>query len=296
MEQDAYMNCVQPHPDPALSLEFCGLEHCRSGHRYGPLARSLFVIHVVLAGKGTFVHRGRQWLLGTGDMFLIAPGEETLYMADEEDPWYYGWIGFRGEQAGEILGRVGFVPDTPVLHLREPERMEEGVLELLQYPEMNAEDTLMRKGLLYQMFSNLIRLSIKPEDRRGEIEDSSYGEYALTYFQNHFREKIRIGDLADKIGISRSYLMRLVKEETGVSPKEFLIRLRMSHAVHYLLHSNMEIREVAMICGYEDALAFSKAFKGKFGMNPTEFRNIGDEGKIEELLQHFSIQITPDAM
>ena len=110
------------------------------------------------------------------------------------------------------------------------------------------------------------------------------------------REKIRIAQVAEKIGISRSYLMRIVKEETGVSPQEYLIRLRMTHGVHYLLHTNLDIQEVARNCGYEDGLAFSKAFKSRFGMNPTDFRNIKDDQRIEELLQHFSIQRTLDTM
>ena len=296
MLQDDSMTCTQAHSDPSLSLDYCGLEHCKSGHRYGPLVRSLFVLHVVISGKGKFVHRGRTWELSGGSMFLLPPGEETLYMADEKDPWYYCWIGFRGELANGILRRIGFTSERPVVTVRETEPLEQGIRALIRYPEMKAEDALMRQGLLYQLFAEMVRLCNRSEGAVGLTEEVSYSAYALTYFRNHFREKIRIAQVAEKIGISRSYLMRIVKEETGVSPQEYLIRLRMTHGVHYLLHTNLDIQEVARNCGYEDGLAFSKAFKSRFGMNPTDFRNIKDDQRIEELLQHFSIQRTLDTM
>jgi len=59
MEQDAFMNCTEVHPQKDLSLDFCGLEHCKSGHRYGPLARGHYILHIVLEGKGQLTYRQR---------------------------------------------------------------------------------------------------------------------------------------------------------------------------------------------------------------------------------------------
>jgi YesN/AraC family two-component response regulator len=49
----------------------------------------------------------------------------------------------------------------------------------------------------------------------------------------HFREKIRISQLAEKIGISRSYLTKLMQTHYGLSPQEFLIKVRMENAAHF---------------------------------------------------------------
>lgn len=101
---------------------------------------------------------------------------------------------------------------------------------------------------------------------------TSYSEYAVSYINDHFAEKIRIQDLARRIGISRSYLVKLMKRDTGLSPQEYLIEVRMRKASGFLSETSDSIRDIAAKCGYEDALAFSKVFKTRFGVNPSEYR------------------------
>lgn len=104
------------------------------------------------------------------------------------------------------------------------------------------------------------------------MTDCSYSEYAVRYIKEHFSEKIRIQDLAEHIGISRSYLGKLLKKETGMSPQEYLIEIRMNRAAELLSGSDDPVKSIAAACGYDDPLAFSKVFKSKFGTNPSEYR------------------------
>ena len=86
--------------------------------------------------------------------------------------------------------------------------------------------------------------------------------------------KIKIDDIADFIGISRSHLTGSFKKEMGVSPQEYLINFRLEKAASLLRSSKEQINIIAYQCGYEDSLSFSKAFKQKFGMSPKSFRNL----------------------
>ena len=101
----------------------------------------------------------------------------------------------------------------------------------------------------------------------------SYGLYAVKYLTSHFSEKISIDELASHIGISRGYLTQLVKDLTGLSPKQYLIRFRMEMAAKYLTEDNLPISQVAASCGYSDPLTFSKAFRKQYGVSPTEYRS-----------------------
>ena len=58
-----------------------------------------------------------------------------------------------------------------------------------------------------------------------------------------------------------------------MSPQEYLIETRMRKASDLLGRSNDPVRSVAAECGYDDALAFSKVFKSRFGLNPSEYRH-----------------------
>ena len=57
-----------------------------------------------------------------------------------------------------------------------------------------------------------------------------------------------------------------------MSPQEYLIETRMRRASDLLTRSMDPIRNIAAECGYEDALAFSKVFKARFGLNPSDYR------------------------
>ena len=47
---------------------------------------------MVKKGKGTFTIAGKTYELGPGQAFIIRPGEETTYRADDDDPWSYMWM------------------------------------------------------------------------------------------------------------------------------------------------------------------------------------------------------------
>ena len=58
-----------------------------------------------------------------------------------------------------------------------------------------------------------------------------------------------------------------------MSPQEFLINLRLEKAARMLSGTKDPVGDIAAMVGYTDALAFSKAFKKKYGETPTDFRN-----------------------
>ena len=76
----------------AISLDYCGREDCIKGWKFGPYVRESYVIHMVKKGKGTFTIAGKTYELGPGQAFIIRPGEETTYRADDDDPWSYMWM------------------------------------------------------------------------------------------------------------------------------------------------------------------------------------------------------------
>ena len=255
-----------------ITLDFCGFEHCLPRHSYGPHIRQNYVIHVVIDGKGILDFRGKRWNISKDQMFILFPGMESTYYADKEDPWYYCWIGFQGESAGKIVENIGFDPQTPVLTFKDAYKIENEVKRMLGARELTLDGKLRRNAGMMEILSDMIRESARRAGNDGITNIYSYSEYAVRYINNHFSEKIRIQDLADHIGISRSYLVKLMKQETGMSPQEYLIETRMRRASDLLSRTQDSIKVVATECGYDDALAFSKVFKSRFGLNPSEYR------------------------
>ncbi len=271
--KDGYMESGVSDPNQQLAVDFCGVEHCRPGYRFGPLSRSVYIIHVVLGGRGILRYRGNTYEIGMNQIFLLPPGEKTSYVASQTEPWHYAWVAFHGHSAEEIVRRIGFTRSRPVVNVKKTKSMEMFIRKIMQYQERTTVNRMICTGLLYQLLA--VMIAENDEEGSCDIQDQyllSYSEYAEKYIRLHYREKIRIGHLAQHIGISRSYLVKVMKEAIGMSPQEYLIKVRMEHAAHLLNHTNDAIRDIAYNCGYDDSLAFSKAFKHAYGTNPSDFR------------------------
>ena len=83
---------------------------------------------------------------------------------------------------------------------------------------------------------------------------------------------IVVADLAAEMDVSRAWLSRKFKELTGKTIKEYVTDMRISHAKEYLSHADCSIAEVAVRCGYDNPLFFSRMFKRTTGVSPSEWK------------------------
>ena len=94
----------------------------------------------------------------------------------------------------------------------------------------------------------------------------------MRYLTNNYTRKLRISNVASYIGIDRSYLTKIFREEYHTSPQEFLVQLRMEKAISLLSQTSESITSIALQIGYPDSLAFSRIFKQRTGQSPSEYR------------------------
>ncbi|ASA21607.1 helix-turn-helix transcriptional regulator [Paenibacillus donghaensis] len=97
--------------------------------------------------------------------------------------------------------------------------------------------------------------------------------------ENDYKDHHRIGKLAEKHGISASYLRKLFLKYTGMGPKEYHMHIQNQQACRYLVFTDYPVKEIAMLCGYYEEYHFSKIFKLLNGISPTVYRHrqrIGD--------------------
>lgn len=98
-------------------------------------------------------------------------------------------------------------------------------------------------------------------------------EQMVCYFKEHYKEEISLEQLAAKMYLSPYYICRIFKSETGDTPIDYLIRLRMEKAKALLEEDpSQSIQEVAAGVGYEDAYHFSKLFKKRYGISPSQMK------------------------
>ncbi|NLU36327.1 MAG: helix-turn-helix transcriptional regulator [Clostridiales bacterium] len=78
--------------------------------------------------------------------------------------------------------------------------------------------------------------------------------------------------MAEKIYISPYYLSHLFKEELGITFLEYLTRIRMEEAKKLLMDRSLTILDISLRIGYDDPGYFSKVFKKKIGVSPSQYR------------------------
>lgn len=260
-----------------LCLTYCGWEFCEPSHRFGPNKRGAYVLHVVREGKGTLEINKKKYELGAGEAFCIPPGVEAWYEADREEPWNYVWIGFVGLRADECVNSAGFSLKNPVRKINCVKKISEYIDQMLEAYQLSYANELKRNGLLNLAISALIedyqQNSVGMAGAAPYLYPGSvYVKYAMEYITNHYSERLRINELADFIGVNRSYLTSSFKKNIGCSPQEFLLDLRMKKAKSLLKKTDMSVSAVANAVGYPDQLAFSKAFKRHCGMSPRMYK------------------------
>ncbi|MDO4733262.1 MAG: AraC family transcriptional regulator [Bacillota bacterium] len=95
---------------------------------------------------------------------------------------------------------------------------------------------------------------------------------SLRYIQDHYDEPITVSFLAEMENYNVTYYNAWFKQQTGMSPAQYLRQLRMSKARELLCATDMEIVDIAIQVGYNSHSAFTRAFKSVMGMPPQEFR------------------------
>jgi AraC-like DNA-binding protein len=81
-----------------------------------------------------------------------------------------------------------------------------------------------------------------------------------------------VGQLAYRVGISRSAFNDRFRDLVGEPPMRYLTQTRLTQAAGYLATSDRTLQEIAKLCGYDTDAALSKAFKREYGMSPGEYR------------------------
>lgn len=244
-------------------------------------------IVIILKGKGHFIINDEKVLVSEGNVLILNPGTYHRSIPDSPHTLTECYLAFTD---------VDFVNAPrnffPFFHGQKmlgklPERVKKEIFQLCcsidrESQSRNPGRYFMLKAYLIQVICLLLRF-----DRQEEIADqhclagyefkSPNKKYVvqqiMKYMENHYKEKISLDQIAENMYLSPFYISKLFKSETGDTPINYLISLRMEKAKELLdQNSTLSIQEVAAAVGYEDAYHFSKLFKKFYGLSPLYYK------------------------
>ena len=130
------------------------------------------------------------------------------------------------------------------------------------------------RDLLLPLYANLIIGLIQADQsipRHSPVVEAIIGSIILNYPDESFA----LDDYLRTLPFNTDYLRKLFKQEIGVTPHRFLSDIRLQTAAENLVQDGGEgvsISEVARNCGFRDALYFSRMFRKKFDLSPSEYQ------------------------
>jgi AraC-like DNA-binding protein len=260
------------HNHSDIIYYFSKSQDCDPGHAYGPSVRNNYIIHYVRSGQGIFRSCGKEYALRQGDGFLVAPGVITYYEADYNDPWRYSWVGFNGLKAQSLLQQANLSAESPIFSISNHEAMVR-CFDMLEQAQTltHGRETLLVGGV-YGFLATIMEYA---EGERAETDGNQkevYVKSSIEYIEKNFSRKMTIRELADYIGLNRSYLYAIFKEAVHISPQQYLVRVRMEQACELLENRMLSVGDVSRSVGYDDPFVFSKMFAKVKGAAPSEYR------------------------
>ncbi len=242
-----------------------------SGFTTRPHHRYVLIVNFETAG--TLSIDGVSFRLHPGEAFLISPYQLHFYMdvAAAEIRWLF--FTFEAELP-EAFAPIRNVP----IPLGEAELAEAAQLGAV-YLGVETAGGGRRAALLLGLSLLLNRLKHLGARRTPRLPPSGPDDGLLERVNRllswHLKERLGIGDLAERLAMSESHLRRRFRQLTGMSLGSFLLHYRLNRAIKLLVHSELSLTQIAFECGYESLAAFSRSFHGKVGKTPSAFRKDG---------------------
>jgi len=170
----------------------------------------------------------------------------------------------------------------PVLHQFDNE-IKNSLLSLIKYKELTGSNDAMIDEHLVSLLGELIKIHNKDLDAsknifgiRSSTQKEIYKRVCIArdFLHSYYSENNSLKSVAAAASLSVPQLVRQFKAAFGTTPHRYIVNIRLQCAADLLRTSNYSIADVATQCGFENASAFSRAFKNKYNLQPGQFANL----------------------
>ncbi len=247
-------------------------------------------IEIAFVADGSALHRhigpdGHARLGGLiqGDLFSVLPGEShgyercgsmVLYNIFLRPEWIETYRNLeRLPGWRRLLGRRSTVPEgclhlSPAARSRATQCLDRAVYEC-RFAPPGCET------LLIALFLEFLITAIRPgEAGRGELGESSFGILdSISLMEGTPEKHFSLRQLAAVSNMSVPSYTKKFRQATGVSPMEYLFKVRLVQVRHFLAETDLSIGEVATRCGFCTPNYLIKLFRRELGITPAQYRN-----------------------
>ena len=260
---------------------------CTSGPKDRPFEEQhqLFSVAMVLAGsfqyRGSNPANGRGELMTPGSMLLGNPGQNfecghehatgDRCLSFHYSPEFFERIaadaGVRGTKAAFPVLKF-----PPLRGLASLFYRASAVLH--RWSASRSDGLLLWEELSLEVAAQSLRMSKGHLKSNCTIQPSTISRVTgvLRTIEENLGSMWTLADLARQSGLSPYHFLRIFEQVTGLTPHQYVRRLRLAEAAARLSGGDEKALDIAIDCGFNDASNFSRTFRVEIGMTPRDFR------------------------
>lgn len=226
------------------------------------------------SGRGWYKILGKEYVVEKNQYIIIPPGIPYSFGANEEDPWSIYWLHFQGKLQNQFLP---LSPHPTTIAANEHSRLQDR-LDLFEeiYNSFSMgyikEYMTYSSMCLYQFLASFIYIDQYRHIAIPSQKTDSFSAKVIHYMNEYIHQKLSLGQLAEYFKYSPSHFSNLFQKETGVSPMEYFIHLKIQKACEYIELTSLKLNEISVKLGFEEPAYFSRIFNKIMGMSPTEYK------------------------
>jgi len=232
----------------------------------------VYAIVYISRGRGWLdLRRAKRRLVQAGDVILLFPGVWHRYWPDPEVGWDEHWVAYKGTLAKRWMKQCSFSPDQPVLKARNEKALLGMFARLIETGQQSP--AALQQIMAAQTHSILAELFSEQQTALGGGDlAASVMQAAQARMQAEFASKLDVQQIARELNVGYRWFRHAFVQQTGFSPHQYIVELRLARARSLLTQSPLKIKEIAGLSGFVNEHYFSRIFKARIGLPPHEWQ------------------------
>ena len=222
-----------------------------------------YLLFYIKEGEMLFEYEGRAFVGRAGDVVMLDCRRPHHYKALVRTRFY--WFHYDGNASEAYFAHF---LDSCGIFFQEFRKMEEHFVLIHDMMRSESPD----EGMMSVQVHRILSLLYSSIGRYGSLSDSV--ARAKLYMDEYYMDKISMEQIAEESHMSQSHFFRLFRLETGMTPYNYLMNVRINHAMKMLLETPYSMEEIADQCAFCSSANFIRAFRQNTGITPSKFRRL----------------------
>jgi AraC-like DNA-binding protein len=237
-------------------------------------SRALKEFHIIYItkGQGIFETEGRSFTINPGSVLLLFPEMRHRYHPLFETGWHEYWVGFKGPFFSMMIEKEILVRNRVFFEIGINNEIISIFNQILD--EVRTQQPLYQlkacSGILF-----MIAQILTCERRRKQPNHyQNIVDKAKDLMESNLYGAINLPAISEQLGLSTSRLNEIFKTCTSMTPYQYYIHIKIRRAGNLLEQEDIPVKEAAYRMGFEDQYYFSRIFKNKTGVSPSEWKRL----------------------